>query len=103
MEPSGRVSRGRNEGAVPAQPPAGTPDYARRIFARLIPGPALEHMPLLQSVSLLQKSIVELLQSWFCFAVAKGRGSAASPNIFYRVHFANQAFRVGELQNPLEL
>lgn len=82
VEPSGRVSRGRNEGAVPPQPPAGTPGYARQIFARFIPGPPLEHMPLLQSVSLLQESILELLQGWFCFIVVKGRGSAASQNNF---------------------
>lgn len=107
VEPSGRVSRGRIEGAVPAQPPAGTPGYARGIFAGFVPAPALKHMPLLQSVSPLRESIFELLRSSFCLVVVKGRGSAASPNIatVFTLHHKQPGFPyrgpgVGKLQIP---
>lgn len=110
VEPSGRVSRGRNEGAVPAQPPAGTPGYARRIFAALIPGPALKHMPPRQSVSAPGEHF-RATSGLVLFSCCKGAGFCRLPKHLLQGSlcktsnpgFFTEALRLGSCKIPSNL
>ena len=108
VEPSGRVSRGRNERgqsrrSLQLARPTAAPARSLHGLFQVVPWSA---EPLKQRVSQSRESILGLPQNLFCFVVVKGRGSDASQNIGFRAHFTRpvtQAPEGRQLQASLEL